>query len=58
MTDDPAAAVGTGRRELVYCAFERIERVSSSRHCHGERLVIAVSADFALCHRVLEDPMF
>src|SRR5262245_42546076 len=50
MADDFAAAMGAGRRQGVDCALETVECVRSARHDDLERLVVLVSADFALCH--------
>lgn len=51
--DDTAVAMSAMGRKRVDGALERVERVRLTAHGDGERLVVAVPANFALCHRGL-----
>ena len=50
VTDDPAVAVGTNRRERVDCALEAIEGVMLAGNDYLKRLVIFIFANFACSH--------
>jgi hypothetical protein len=50
MSDDAAVTVLAVWREGVNGAFETVEDVSLSSHNDFKRLVVLVSADFALAH--------
>jgi hypothetical protein len=52
MADDLASAVLAYRGQSVNGAFEAIKRVSLTRQPNLERLVVVITADFALCHCV------
>ena len=53
MSDDSALAVRAGRRQCVNRALETVEDVGFSGVNHLKRLVVVVSADFALGHGIL-----
>src|SRR5437016_7033546 len=50
MTDDPAPAVSTHRRQFMDGAFETVEYMGISCRDYFKRKIIIVSADFASCH--------
>jgi hypothetical protein len=50
VSDNPAAAMRTFRREQMDCAFEAVEHVSLALNRHLKRFIVIVSADFALSH--------
>jgi hypothetical protein len=50
MSDDPAMAVRTNRRERVDRAFEAIKGVLLASDDHLKRLVIVIFANFAFRH--------
>src|SRR5215471_10629455 len=57
VTDNPATAVITRRRQFVNGAFKAIERVRCTGHRDFKRLVILISANFTRTHR-LKPPDF
>ena len=52
VTDDPATAVITRRRQFVNGAFKAIERVRCTGHRNFKRLVILIPANFTRAHRL------
>ncbi|MDR2877512.1 MAG: hypothetical protein LBV36_05680 [Chromatiales bacterium] len=50
MADDAAAAVIAVRRKTMDCAFKAVEYVPLAHERDFERLMIFISADFALGH--------
>lgn len=50
MTNDSAVAMSATWRECLDGAFKAVECVTLPSHHHFKRLVVFVSADFALCH--------
>src|SRR5690606_26750829 len=53
VADDAAAAMGACRRQRVYGALETVEGVRFALQADLHGLVVFVSADFALGHRVI-----
>lgn len=53
VSDDPAAAMRAGWRELVNRTLETVERMSSARHGHLKRSRVVVPTDIAFGHREL-----
>jgi hypothetical protein len=53
VTDDPAIALGTARRELLYGALETVESIGLPLHLDLERLVVFITALIASRHDVL-----
>ena len=50
MSNDPAPAVITGRRQSMYRAFETVECMSTSAHRNFKRFIVLVTANFACAH--------
>jgi hypothetical protein len=51
MTDDPAAAMSTGRSQGMNRAFEAIEDMYFSLFAHFETFIVFVATDLARSHR-------
>lgn len=50
VSDNPATAMRAGRRQLVDCAFETVERVGLAIQNNLECLVVIISAEIASGH--------